>query len=791
MLKHNLRLILRNLKRFKTVFFINLIGLSTGLAAALLIFLWINDELSIDRFHERDNRLYQVMVNTPQSGTINTDQGTGGVLGETLKREIPEIEAALTTAPPTWFQKFNITNKENTVGANGNFVGQEFFSVFSYDLIQGNKDKVLADKSAIVVSETLAKKLFKNPENAIGKVLEWKWAALSKECMVTGVYKDMPHNSTQQYDFVLPLDAWKEIVPATNDLGSGPFMTYVVLKSGTDFDSFNDKISPFISNKFKASTASLFLRKYSDAYLHGKYENGKQRGGRIEYIKLFSLIAIFILLIACINFMNLSTARASKRMKEVGLKKALGARVHTLILQFLGESVMMSFISLIIAILLVLLLLPQFNNITGKQISFIPDTRLILITLGITLLTGLIAGSYPAFYLSRFNPAITLKGKFTSSIGELWVRKGSVVFQFAISVLFVSSMMVIYNQIKYVQTKDLGFNKDNVLYFELEGRTADKRETFLTELNNIPGVIHASSIQQQVILPSIIPNSAIQWDGKNQDNSIRFYEMPVNYGLIETLGINISQGRSFSKDFATDSGGIILNEAAIKAMNLNEDPIGKAVSLNGTITRIIGVTKNFHFNSLHDEIKPFVFRLDPASTMLAMVRVSAGKSGETIQKIQDFYKNFNPGYTFNYQFLDKAYQEQYVSEKLVASLSKYFAGLAIIISCLGVFGLAAFTAERRAKEIGMRKILGASAANIVYLLSADFLKIIIVAITIALPISFIITRQWLNSFAYRINLSASYFIIAALVALAIAWFSIGLQTIKAARVNPLLSLKDE
>ncbi|MBV8251549.1 MAG: ABC transporter permease [Chitinophaga sp.] len=791
MFKHNLHLIFRQFKRFKSVFVINLVGLSTGLAAAILIFLWVNDEGSTDKFHHNSDHLFQVMVNTTQDGRITTDEGTGGILGETLEREVPEVASAVTTAPAAWFQKFNVSFNTHTLSAKGNFVGSSYFQVFSFELLQGDKSQVLSNKTGIVLSETLARNLFHTTDNIVGKVIEWKWASFTKQCIVMGVYKDMPFNSTQQYDFVLPLDAWKDIVPATNDLAGGPFRTYVVLKDGTNTAPVQQKISSFISDKIKGSNATLFLRNYADAYLYGKYENGKLAGGRIAYIRLFIIIAIAILLIACINFMNLSTARASGRMKEVGVKKALGIKPYMLMVQFLGESVLMSFISMILAILLMLVLLPQFNQITGKHLRFGWHPGLLAAILGITLLTGLLAGSYPAFYLSSFKPVITLKGKLISSVGALWVRRGSVIFQFVICVLFVSAMMVVYKQIQYVQTKDLGYNKENVVYFELEGRAAAQRDAFLAELNNMPGVIGASSIQQKVILPSSVPNSVIQWDGKNANGDIRFCEMPVNYGLLETLGIQMAKGRAFSRQYSTDMGGIVLNEAAIAAMNLTGDPIGKIVNLNGKDTRIIGVSKNFHFNSLHDEIKPFIFRLSPDETMLVMARIQAGKTAATIQRVEQYYKDFNPGYTFDYQFLDMAYQQQYASEQLVASLAKYFTGLAIIISCLGLFGLAAFTVERRAKEIGVRKVMGATAANIVYLLSIDFTKIILVAIVLALPLSYFVTRNWLDSFAYRIHLSAGYFVAAAVIALLVAWCTIGLQTIKASRVNPLLYLKEE
>lgn len=792
MFNHSIQLIFRTFKRFKSVFIINLIGLSTGLAGALLIYLWVNDELNFDKFHQNDKRLYQVLINEKNADKVVTTEGTGGTVGEMLKKDMPEVEQTVTTAPADWFQKFNITSGDNTVSAVGNFVDKDYFTAFSYKLIQGNKEDVLSNPGNIVISRSMAEKLFHSAADVIGKVLEWKWQTFSKPCTIAGVYEDMPAGSTYHFDFVLPFDVWKNLMPATEEqaTSTGPFTTFVVLKEGADVNRVNKKMAAFLQSKFKDGTSVMFLRKYSDGYLHGKYENGVLVGGRIEYVMLFSIIAIFIIVIACINFMNLSTAKASTRMKEVGVKKALGAGRDTLIYQFLGESVLMTFISLILALLMVLLLLPQFNVVTGKHLSLSFDLRLIGYILGITIFTGIIAGSYPALYLSRFNPVITLKGKFmATSFGEIWARRGLVIFQFTISVIFIVSVIIIYNQIKFVQTKNLGYSKDNIIYFEMEGRAMESSETFISEMKNIKGVVNASSIQQKIILPSFMPGSGVTWDGKNADGRIRFFQMPVNYGLIETLGIQMAAGRPFSREYGADTAGVILNEAAVKVMEL-KDPIGKQIFVYNQATRILGVTKNFHFNSLHEEVKPFIFRLAPKETMLLMAKLKNGEQDATINRISSFYKAFNPGYSFDYKFLDSDYQQQYASEKLVSVLSRYFAGLAILISCLGLFGLAAFTAERRVKEIGIRKVLGASELSIVYLLSADFTKILLVAIVLALPLSYFLTKNWLDDFAYRIPLSPWYFIIAALIAILTAWITIGIQTIKASRVAPLECLRD-
>jgi ABC-type antimicrobial peptide transport system permease subunit len=773
------------IKRFKSTFFINLIGLSTGLAGAILIYLWVSDELNMDKFHLNDKRLFEVLINEKKGDKVVTTKGTGGPVGELLKKYIPEVEQTVTTTPAEWFQRFNLTFNDNTVSAAGNFVSQQFFSAFSYKLIQGNKEDVLNNPGGIVISQHMAQQLFHTTDNVVGKVLKWKWASFSKDCIVAGVYEDMPAGSTSHLDFVLPFDVWRQLMPITDGVTTtGPFNTFVVLKEGANKERFNQKMSSFLQSKFKDTTSVMFLQQYSATYLHNKYENGVLTGGRIEYVILFSVIAIFIVVIACINFMNLSTARASTRMKEIGVKKVFGAGRKTLIYQFLGESLLITFISLIIALLLVVVCLPQFNDISGKQLSLHFDIRLVLYLLGITLFTGIIAGSYPALYLSRFNPIVTLKGKFmVTSISELWARRGLVIFQFTVSVVFIVSVMVVYHQIKFVQNKHLGYNKDNIIYFEMQGKAMENSEAFLSALRNVNGVVNASSIEQNIIIPSFMPNSDVQWEGKNKDNAIRFVEMPVNEQLIETLGIEMQEGRSFTQH---DAGTVVLNAAAVKSMGL-KDPVGKTIYLNNNPGQIVGVTKNFHFNSLHEEIKPFIFKLAPKETILVMARI---KDHAAIDRIGTFYKTYDPGSAFDYKFLDNDYQQQYASEKLVAVLSRYFAGLAILISCLGLFGLAAFTAERRVKEIGIRKVLGASEGSIIYLLSADFTKIVLASIVLALPVSYLITKNWLDDFAYRITLSPGYFIWAALIAIFTSWLTIGIQAIKAARVAPAICLRD-
>ena len=790
MFLHNFLLIYRNFKRFKNSFFINLVGLSTGLACTLLIYLWVQDELNIDKFHEKDSQLYQVMESQQLGEGIIVKFRTSGLVAETLKDDIPEIEYATPVMQSSWFPKFILSaSNDINLKAVGQFVGKDYFNVFSFGLIQGDKNLVLSNKNYIVISDELALNLFNTKQNILGKVISLQLEHIKKQLTVSGIFNHVPINSSENFDFLLTFESFKDISPPVLDWGNNGTNAYVIVKEGTDLLQLNHKIADLIESKIPGSNRTLFLKAYSDGYLYGKYENGVQSGGRIEYVKLFSLVAIFILIIACINFMNLSTAKASGRIKEVGIKKAIGASRKALILQYMGESMLMSFLSLAIAILIVELLLPQFNLLTGKQLDLTPDINMILSFLGITIFTGLISGSYPALYLSGFNPAIVLRGKLNNSIGELLVRKGLVVFQYAVSVILIVAVFVVYKQIEFVQSKNLGYNKDNIIYFEIEGKLVDNKESFLEELKNVPGIAEASSMWGNII-GGYSTTGGVQWNGKKPDDRTAFEIMSANYDLLEMLDIEMESGRTFSREFGADTLRIIFNEAAIEIMGLN-NPIGEVVRIWGTDLEIIGVAKNFHFQSLHEKVKPLFIRLQPKNTNIIMAKIKAGREKETIEKVQQFYKVKNPGYSFDYKFLDQDYQAQYAAENRVALLSKGFAGLAILISSLGLFGLSAFTAERRSKEIGIRKVLGSSELAIVYLLSGDFTKIVLLSIVIALPISYFMASYWLDSFAFKIELESWYFVGAGLSALSIAWLTVGMQAIKAARTNPVNSLRSE
>lgn len=791
MLNHYFTYAWRHFAKNRQFTLLNAVGLTTGLICTLLIYLWITDELGFDKFHDKDARLYQLMVHEQGGDKLVTSEGTGGILSQMLPKDMPEVEMAVCTTPPVWFQKFSLSNAGRTVSAAGNFVGTDYFKAFSFPLIKGNPGSVLADKNNVAISEQMAVRLFGSPEKAMNQLVEWKWQAFTRKCQVTGVFRDQPHNSSEQSELLIPLGAWDDILPqGIPNTATGPFHNYLVLRPGADAQLLEAKLADYAKKRFNDPNATLFIRKYSDGYLYGDYENGVQAGGRIEYVRLFGAIAVFILLIACINFMNLSTAKASVRVKEVGVKKALGAGRATLVLQFLGESVLMSFVTLAIALGAVRLALPYFNTITNKQLALHFSGQFITALAAILLLTGLLAGSYPAFYLSRFNPALTLKGKLLHGMGELWVRKGLVVFQFAVSVIFIISVAVVYRQIDYVQAKNPGYQKDNIVYFEMEGRAAMQIQPFLERLKILPGVVNASSIQQKIIMPAFLPSAGVRWDGKNQKDELRFYKMPVNYGLTETLGIPMTAGRSFSKDFGSDSASVVLNETAIRQMGI-ADPIGKQIMVDGQACNIVGVARDFHFNSLHETIKPFIFRLSPQETMLAVVKIKAGHVPAAMAQMQSFYAGFNPGYAFDYEFLDHDYQVQYASERLVAQLARYFAVLAILISCLGLFGLAAFTAERRRKEIGVRKVLGATTGSVVAMLSREFLMLVAVAIVIGCPLAWWLTERWLDHFAYRAAIGAGIFAGAGVATIVLTLATISFQSVRAALTNPTQSLKSE
>jgi predicted permease len=794
MLKNYLKLAWRNLLKDRQFTILNLVGLSTGLACTLLIYLWVADELKVDKFHDKDGRLFQVMANQKNAGEVRTIQETPSLLADALAKDMPEVEYATASINTMGERTVTLSAGDNKIRAVGQYAGKDYFNVFSWHLIEGNKDQVLADKSSIVISKGLAMKLFHTTENVVGRVVAWQQF---QHYTVSGVFEDIPANSSIQFDAVLPFDLFLDANPDEKIWSNSDPHTYVVLKKGTDIDLFNRKIAGYLRSKVKNTSTIFFARPFSDGYLYGTYENGVQSGGRIEYVRLFSIIALFILVIGCINFMNLSTARGARRMKEVGIKKVVGASRQTLILQYLGESMLMAFLSLGLAMLLVRSLLPMFNEITGKALDLHLTPGMFIVVFGITLFTGLMAGSYPALYLSGFNPVTVLKGKIQHWAGELWIRRGLVIFQFTLSVMFIVSVIVVYRQITFIQNKNKGFNKDNVISFNVEGLSQNNMQAFLagvqdllSRVKKMPGVVNASSMDHESIIGDYGSTSDISWPGKEAGNDVSFSNIGINYGMIETLGMEIVNGRSFSRALSSDSSEIIFNEAAIRQMKL-KDPIGKVVRMWGQDRRIAGVVKDFHYETLHENVKPFAFRLEPLMTYCIIARIEANEEKETIGQIRALYQKYAPAFVFDYKFLEQDYQAQYVAEKRVAVLSRYFTGLAILISCLGLFGLATFTAQRRQKEIGIRKVIGASVRNVVVMLSRELLQLVLIAIVIAFPLAWWVMNHWLDGFAYRIHMGGDVFLVAGISTILITMCTIGYQAIRAAVANPVRSLRSE
>ncbi|MHA4842774.1 ABC transporter permease [Flavitalea antarctica] len=804
MSKNRLRTAWRNIMKDRLFTILNLFGLSVGLACTMLIYLWVNDELQVDKFNTKDKYLFQVLMNMETPNGIETGEQTPGLLAGTLASEFPEVEYAAAVVPVTWADKKGILSYQGKqITASNQFAGKDFFKIFSYTFIDGEGTAGLADKTSILISRELAMKLFGTTDNVPGKTITWSQQDFNGSYRISGIFENPPVNSTMQFDVLFSYDLYLEKNPKLLKWGNNDPRTYLTIKPGTDIDQFNQKIADLIKTRNEKSKSLLFVQKFSDRYLNGHYENGTPNGGRIDYVNLFSLTAIFILALACINFMNLSTARAIRRIRQAGVKKILGARRSTLIMQFLGESLLLTLISVVIAMAIVLLLLPQFNSITGKQLSIPLSPEFILVVLSIILVTGLVSGMYPAIYISGFKPVFALKGIHKNSFVELMVRKVLVIFQFTISVIFIVSVIVVYRQMKLIQTRNLGYDRDNIIYFESGGIVSDNKEdyrpggkfetslqTLLHRIAAIPGVTNVSNFRHNITNRDG-GTYDLHWPGKAPDNRIDFTDLAVGYGFIETTGIKLREGRSFSRNFDSDKANIIFNQAAIDIMGL-KDPIGKTVKLWGEDRQIIGVVENFHFQSLHENLKPCFLDLTfnhRASKI--MVKLKGGQEKETIARLDALYKEENKGLPFEYRFLDEDYQALYSAEQKVSLLSKYFAGLAVIISCLGLFGLAAFTARRRQKEIGIRKVIGATTNHVMILLSRDFMKLILLSILVAFPIAWWAMYSWLDRFAYRIDLSMDIFALAGLATIFVTIFSTSFQSIKAALANPVKSLRAE
>lgn len=779
----------RNLWRNKTFSLINIFGLALGMACSLLIMLWVNDEYNVDAFHKNRTQLFSVYERQNHDGVISAGHQSPGIMADEMKRVLPEVQYATNYAwnELSTFEANGKINKED-----GNYAGQDFFKIFTYPLLQGKATTALQSPTDIAVSKKMAAQFFGSPEKAIGKTIRYQ---NRKDLKITAVFDNVPRSSSAQFDYIINWQTFLENNDWAKDWPNNGPKCYIMLRKGTDAKAFESKIFRFLDNYNKDQTPNDYIRlgiqQYGDIYLHSNFKNGELSGGRIQYVQLFSIVAIFILLIACINFMNLTTARSVKRAKEIGVRKVVGAVRIALIKQFICEALLVVLLSVIIALTIVLLALPFFNQLTGKQI-ILPVNNAIFWTgiAGLLLITGFISGSYPALYLSSFNPVRVLKGTLKFSPAALWFRKGLVVFQFMLSIVLIVGTIVISKQVNYIQSANLGYDRENLIYIPLEGDLPGKYALFKDQALNMPGIKEITRMSQN---PTQIDNGTggVVWEGKDPNSGVEFTQAAVGYDFTKTLHTQIAQGRDYSKNFPTDSVGYIVNERALKIIGY-KNPVGRPLTFWGKKGTIIGVIKDFHFNSLHTAINPLVLRLGEREGWgEALVRTEPGKTKEALASLEKICKTLNPKFPFTYKFSDDEYANLYKTEQVVKELSDYFAFLAIFISCLGLLGLAMFTAEQRTKEFGIRKVLGASPATLFSLLSKEFLLLVCIAMLVACPIAWYAMNKWLQDYEYRVSITWNMFVIAGMLSVLIALITISFQAIKSAIANPVKSLRTE
>ncbi|HYC27255.1 MAG TPA: ABC transporter permease, partial [Chitinophagaceae bacterium] len=732
MLKNHLKIAWRNLQKNKVFSFINILGLALGIGCSLLIMLWVQDERSIDAFHKNRDYLYSIYERQYYDGQISTAHQSPGLLYAEMKKALPEVKYA---APYAWNGLSTFQVGDKIIKEDGNFSNTDFFKMFSFPLLEGNVNSLLSNPDDIAISRKMAADLFGSPAQAIGKTIRYE---NRKDLKVAAVFENIPDNSSYKFDFILPWESFIETNDWVKEWGNNGPKTFIQLREDANPAAFEKKIERFLDNYNKEQDARFYIRlgiqRVDEMYLHSKFTNGKISGGRIEYVRLFSLVALFILLIACINFMNLSTARSVKRAKEIGVRKVVGAVRWTLVKQFIGEALMLSVLAAVLAVIMVSLLLPVFNSLTQKQIDLpVSNWAFWFAIIAVTFITGLIAGSYPAIFLSSFEPIKVLKGTLKFAPGAAFMRRGLVVFQFALSIILIIGTIIISKQVEYVQKTNLGYDRENLIYIPIEGELTKKYDVFKQEALKMPGVQLVSRISQD---PTQIQNSTggVQWEGKDPNTQPEFTQVSVGYEFVKTMKLQLAAGREYSKDFATDTVGYILNESAAKKMNM-KDAVGQGLTFWGRKGTIIGVVKDFHFNSLHVPIQPLILHYGEGEPWgLILVRTRPGQTKPAIASLEKICHQLNPGFPFTYKFTDQEYSKLYKSEQVVGKLSTCFAFLAIFISCLGLLGLAIFTAEQRTKEIGIRKVLGASVQGIIVMLSKDFLKLVLIALIIASPL---------------------------------------------------------
>jgi ABC-type antimicrobial peptide transport system permease subunit len=784
-----LKVTFRNIKRHKAFSFINIAGLGIGMAISIFILLWIQDEQSYDRFHEKSKTIYRVYEQwVTLQGAINPSVSTPYPLGPALRDNFPEVVESMHFS----IQYRNLVEyKERRFYEDRfAFADASFYTLFSFPLVKGDPETVLRELNSLVLSQSMAKKYFGN-EDPIGKTLT---VNTKHDFLITGIMQDIPHNSHIQVGFVgnfeyLIADGWSK------RWVDHQYYTYLLLRPDTDVEAFGAKIKTYINDNQKdPTTIHIALQSLEDIHLrsHFTYDLGGTSQGKALYVYIFFLVAIMVLAIACINFMNLATAKAANRAKEIGIRKVSGASKGHLIKQFMGESFFMSVLAFLFSLICVAVLLPQFNQVTGKNFTSgsIFNSSMLFAFLALTMVTGLLAGSYPAVYLSAFRPSQVLKGKLRAGAKTRYFRRVLVVVQFSLSVMLLIGTIMIRNQLTYMQDKNLGIKKDNIVYVRLRGKLLEDHTAFRNELSRIPGILNVTTSSSR---PSRISGgtTGVDWEGRTPDQRIHWTVMSVGFDYIDTFGLEVVEGRGFSQNFTTDTEkAYMINETGAEALGF-ENAIGKRFNLWDTEGSIIGVVKDFHMSSLHEKIGPLIIKVHPSWDSFLFLHISTDRIKDVMAQVADIHQKLNPDYPFVYSFLDEDYEGFYRSEERTEKLFQFFSMVAIFISCLGLFGLSSFMAEQRTKEIGIRKVFGANVPNILMQLLRDFIKWVLYANLIAWPIGYFAMQQWLNNFAYRTNWDWRAFVYSGLGTLIIAAATVSYKSLKAASANPIDSLRYE
>ena len=782
MIQHYLKITSRSFVRNKLAALINICGLAIGLTAGILIILQIKSEMEYDKFHKKLDNIYTLMVNSRHEGRIATHGSIPPILAPAIRNSIPEVKyVACYSATSQQLLAYG----DKSIYEHGIYMEPDLLNIMSFPAIQGNPVAALKEAGSIVISAATAKKLF-GDEDPIGKIIRHN---NQRDLKVNAVIQDVPENSTLKFSIALPFRIMeqenREVFTKWDNYVVG---TYAELKPGADLAAVNKKINALFPTPPTDVNTGVFVYPFKNMHLYGGFKNGKPNGGKIEIILLLTVIGASVLLIACINFMNLSTARSAMRSREVGVRKTLGATKKQVITQFLGEALMMTTLALIIAVILSILVLPSINHFTGKDITInISDWPLWLTIIGMTLITGLIAGSYPAFFMSAFQPVRVLKGVITNKRNGGLLRKGLVTFQFIISIFLIVSTIVIYRQQVYMEQRPIGYEQTNLIEIPARGEMSTKFRVVKNDLALLPGIMAVSAGQDDLVRYGG-STDGINWPGKTADQNFNIYISFVEYDWAKTAGLQLVEGRDFNASFSTDSTACILNQAAVRKMRLKSPVVGTKL---GDKT-VVGVIADFSFNDAFNTPAPLMVCMHPGAMNYFFVRLSNDENWQKrIAQIEQVVKKHNPDYPFEFHFTKDIYQQQFKGIRSTGQMVSLTGVLAIFISCMGLFGLSAFLAERRNKEIGIRKVFGANVARIWLMLSQDFLKPVLIAYVIATPLAGWAMQQLLSSFDYRIGLSWWIFALAGALALLVALFTISYQGIKAALTNPVDSLRAE